>query len=64
MSISKKGDAEPIGYKLPYACSECGNSNIDELMIIADAPWVVECMECGHPNDARWEYGLVYDIDW
>jgi len=33
-------------------------------MIIADAPWVIECCECGHPNDARWEYGLVYDIDW
>ena len=40
----KKGNTKPIGLKLPYACSECGNSNMDKLMIIADAPWVVECM--------------------
>jgi len=63
MMMNKKGNTKPIGLKLPYACSECGNSDIDELMIIADAPWVVECMQCGHPNDARWEHGLVYDID-
>jgi len=46
-----------------FTCIECGNSDNDKLMIIRDAPWVVECMQCGHPNDARWDYGLVYDID-
>ena len=49
--MDKKGNTKPIGLKLPYACSECNNSNMDKLMIIADAPWVIECMECGHPND-------------
>ena len=42
----------------PYACIECGNSDDTKLMIIRDAPWVVECMECGHPNDVRWDHDL------
>ena len=46
-----------------FTCTVCNNSDNDTLMIIRDAPWVVECMQCGHPNDARWDYGLVYDID-
>ena len=54
---------EKKGNPKPYACSECGNSDDAQLMIIRDAPWVIECMQCGHPNDARWEHGLVYDID-
>ena len=54
---------EKKGNPKPYACTECGNSDDAQLMIIRDAPWVVECMQCGHPNDARWDYGLVYDID-
>ena len=35
-------------------CVECGNDDTAKLMIIRDAPWVVECMECGHPNDRTW----------
>ena len=46
-----------------FTCIECGNSDNDTLYLIEDAPWVVECGKCGHPNDARWGYGLVYDID-
>ena len=46
-----------------FTCTVCNNSDNDKLMIIRDAPWVVECMQCGQPNDARWDYGLVYDID-
>ena len=42
----------------PYACIECGNSDDAKLMIIREAPWVVECMECGHPNDVRWDHDL------
>ena len=42
----------------PYACIECGNSDDAQLMIIRDAPWVVECMQCGHPNDVRWEHDM------
>jgi len=41
-----------------YACIECGNSDDAQLMIIRDAPWVVECMQCGHPNDVRWEHDM------
>ena len=46
-----------------FTCTVCNNSDNDKLMIIRDAPWVIECTVCGHPNDARWDYGLVYDID-
>ena len=53
MMIGKKIDTAK-----PYACIECGNSDDAKLMIIRDAPWVVECMECGHPNDVRWDHDL------
>ena len=39
-------------------CIECGNSDDAQLMIIRDAPWVVECCVCGHPNDVRWEHDM------
>ena len=41
-----------------FTCDECGNSDNDKLMIIRDAPWVVECTVCGHPNDARWDHDM------
>ena len=41
-----------------FTCCECGNSDNDTLMIIRDAPWVVECCKCGHPNDARWDHDM------
>ena len=39
-------------------CVECGNDDTAKLMIIRDAPWVVECCICGHPNDVRWEHDM------
>jgi hypothetical protein len=42
-----------------FTCGECGNSDNDKLMIIPEAPWVVECIECGHPNDARWDHDMI-----
>lgn len=42
-----------------FECVECGNTDNDKLMIIADAPWVVECCKCGHPNDARWDHDMI-----
>ena len=42
-----------------FECTECGNSDNDTLMIIRDAPWVVECVQCGHPNDARWDHDMI-----
>jgi transcription elongation factor Elf1 len=42
-----------------FECTECGNSDNDKLMIIRDAPWVVECTVCGHPNDARWDHDMI-----
>ena len=42
-----------------FTCTECNNSDNDKLMIIRDAPWVVECMVCGHPNDARWDHDMI-----
>ena len=41
-----------------FTCDECGNSDNDTLMIIRDAPWVIECCVCGHPNDVRWEHDM------
>ena len=38
-----------------FTCVECNNSDNDKLLLIKDAPWIVECMVCGHPNDARWD---------
>ena len=45
--------------KVAFECNECGNTDNDKLMIIADAPWVVECCKCGHPNDARWDHDMI-----
>ena len=42
-----------------FECTECGNSDNDTLMIIREAPWVVECIKCGHPNDARWDHDMI-----
>ena len=42
-----------------FECTECGNSDNDKLMIIRDAPWVIECTVCGHPNDARWDHDMI-----
>ena len=42
-----------------FTCDECGNSDNDTLMIIAEAPHVIECMRCGHPNDARWDHDMI-----
>ena len=42
-----------------FECMECGNTDSDTLMIIRDAPWVVECTVCGHPNDARWDHDMI-----
>jgi transcription elongation factor Elf1 len=42
-----------------FTCTECNNSDSDKLMIIRDAPWVVECTVCGHPNDARWDHDMI-----
>ena len=39
-----------------FECVECGNTDGDTLMILRDAPHVVECCKCGHPNDARWDH--------
>lgn len=41
-----------------FTCCECGNSDNDTLMIIRGAPHVVECIQCGHPNDARWQHDM------
>jgi len=35
-----------------FQCREC---NSDDGLLIKDAPWVIECNKCGHPNDVRWE---------
>lgn len=32
-------------------CVECGNSDDAMMYVVPVAPWVVECMVCGHPND-------------
>ena len=42
-----------------FTCTECNNSDSDKLMIIRDAPWVIECTVCGHPNDARWDHDMI-----
>ena len=42
-----------------FTCNECGNNDGDTLMLIAEAPWVVECTACGHPNDARWDHDMI-----
>ena len=49
-----------IGKKIDTAfeCVECGNTDNDTLMILRDAPHVVECCKCGHPNDARWQHDM------
>jgi hypothetical protein len=35
-----------------FQCMEC---NSGDGLILKDAPWVIECNKCGHPNDVRWE---------
>jgi hypothetical protein len=35
-------------------CVECGNNDTAKMLIIADAPHVIECCVCGHPNDRTW----------
>ena len=35
-----------------FKCRECMCS---DGLIIADAPHVIECIECGHPNDVTWD---------
>lgn len=47
--LEKKGNTNTV------TCCECGNTDDDRLLLIRDAPWVIECMVCGHPNDARWD---------
>ncbi len=47
--LEKKIDTDHV-----VTCVECGNDDTAKLMIIRDAPWVVECMKCGHPNDRAW----------
>ena len=47
--LEKKIDTDHI-----VTCVECGNDDTAKLMIVRDAPWVVECVEWGHPNDRRW----------
>jgi len=47
-------------------CVECGNSDDTRMLIIRDAPWVIECVVCGHPNDRMWDddaefYDMVLD---
>jgi len=48
-------------------CVECGNNDTAKLLIIAEAPHVIECCVCGHPNDVRREtdddfYDMLLDI--
>ena len=43
-----------------YRCCERGNDDDATMYLIKDAPWVIECGKCGHPNDARWDYDEVY----
>ena len=52
--IDMKKEIDPA-----FTCTECNNSDNDKLMIIREAPWVVECMVCGHPNDARWDHDMI-----
>jgi len=49
MMVGKKIDAA-------FTCVECGNSDDDKMLIIAEAPHVIECCVCGHPNDRSWGY--------
>ena len=37
-----------------FECVECGNNDTAKLLIIAEAPHVIECCVCGHPNDRTW----------
>ena len=32
-------------------CMECDNDDDKRMMVLDEAPWVAECMQCGHPND-------------
>lgn len=38
-----------------YTGFECRECMCSDGMIIADAPHVIECIECGHPNDVTWD---------
>ena len=51
--LEKKIDTNTV------TCVECGNGDADKLLLIRDAPWVVECCVCGHPNDARWDNDMA-----
>ena len=46
MSIEKEIDNDHV-----VTCVECGNNDTAKLLIIAEAPHVIECCVCGHPND-------------
>ena len=56
--LEKKIDTE-----YTVTCVECGNADDDKLMIIRDAPWVIECCVCGQPNDVRWDAPIDYDTE-
>jgi hypothetical protein len=47
--LEKKIDTDHI-----VTCVECGNNDTAKLLIIAEAPHVIECCVCGHPNDRTW----------
>ena len=36
-----------------FVCRECGCC---DGYIIPKYPTIIECVECGHPNDLSWEY--------
>jgi len=42
------------------SCVECGNGDPSLLLLIKDAPWVVECVQCGHPNDRTWDDSMDF----
>ncbi len=46
-----------------FECVECMSS---DGVIIAEAPHVIECSECGHPNDVRWDNDEcdIFDLEW
>ena len=49
MSIEKEIDNDHV-----VTCVECGNNDTAKLLIIAEAPHVIECCVCGRPNDRTW----------
>jgi hypothetical protein len=62
--LEKKIDTDHI-----VTCVECGNNDTAKLLIIAEAPHVIECCVCGHPNDRTWGhmdddafYDMLFDV--